>query len=190
MSLLIVIAHSDALSPLISALATGNAIVIKPSELVAWSTLHYMRAVKSCLVACGEDPDLVQCIVTRPRDVEALTGDPRIKHITFVSALCPNSAPSLTHAGSVCLLFADRLRASRRARSEESCRSVYPSATRARRQGMFRLCSLLSLPARCIDQSSRSISSGPVYRPRVSRLPEVQAHMDARSFVSSMSNSA
>lgn len=76
---------ADALSPLISSLATGNAIVIKPSELVAWSTLHYIRAVKACLVACGEDPELVQCVVTRPRDVEALTGNERVKHITFVS---------------------------------------------------------------------------------------------------------
>ncbi|KAM0786006.1 hypothetical protein ACM66B_006823 [Microbotryomycetes sp. NB124-2] len=74
------------LSPLIAALFSGNAIVVKPSELVAWSSLHYIDAVKQCLVACGEDPELVQCCITLPESVEALTGNERIKHITFIGS--------------------------------------------------------------------------------------------------------
>lgn len=76
---------ADALSPIIASLFTGNAIVVKPSELVAWSTLHFIRAVRDCLTACGEDPELVQCCVCLPDTVETLTGSERIKHITFVS---------------------------------------------------------------------------------------------------------
>lgn len=35
--------------------------------------------------ACGESPELVQIVTCLPDAVEALTGDSRIKHITFVS---------------------------------------------------------------------------------------------------------
>ncbi|GAA6007415.1 hypothetical protein JCM11491_004155 [Sporobolomyces phaffii] len=76
----------NALSPIIAALFSGNAIVVKPSENVAWSSLHVVEAVRSCLAACGEDPDLVQVAVTLPDSVEALTGDARIKHITFIGS--------------------------------------------------------------------------------------------------------
>ncbi|KAK4048506.1 Meiotic Sister-Chromatid recombination aldehyde dehydrogenase [Microbotryomycetes sp. JL201] len=76
----------NALSPIIASLFTGNAIVLKPSELVAWSTLYFIDAVKQCLIACGEDPELVQCCITLPDSVEALTGDERIKHITFIGS--------------------------------------------------------------------------------------------------------
>ncbi|GAA5903181.1 meiotic recombination directing protein [Sporobolomyces salmoneus] len=74
------------LSPIIAALFSGNAIVVKPSENVAWSSLHVIEAVRSCLAACGENPELVQIAVTLPESVEALTGDPRIKHITFIGS--------------------------------------------------------------------------------------------------------
>lgn len=106
------------ISPVIASLFSGNAIVVKPSENVAWSSLIFADAVRACLLACGEvrffpfllalpsspsllsiqflsflrspnvplsqDPELVQVVVTLPDSVEALTGNPRIKHITFV----------------------------------------------------------------------------------------------------------
>lgn len=75
------------ISPIIASLAAGNAIVVKPSEMVAWSSHIYADAVRACLAACGEDPDLVQIVVTLPDSVEALTGDARLKHITFVRRL-------------------------------------------------------------------------------------------------------
>ncbi|GAA5985650.1 hypothetical protein JCM11641_001462 [Rhodosporidiobolus odoratus] len=77
----------NALSPIIASLFSGNAIVVKPSENVAWSSLIFVDAVRACLVACGEDPDLVQVVVTLPESVEALTGDERIKHITFIGSV-------------------------------------------------------------------------------------------------------
>ncbi|CEQ41728.1 SPOSA6832_03470 [Sporobolomyces salmonicolor] len=98
---------ADALSPIIASLFSGNAIVVKPSESVAWSSLQVIEAVRTCLAACGEasyiafltsrhsdtnlsqftqDPELVQIVVTLPDSVEALTGDPRIKHITFIGS--------------------------------------------------------------------------------------------------------
>ncbi|BGP03337.1 Meiotic Sister-Chromatid recombination aldehyde dehydrogenase [Rhodotorula toruloides] len=76
----------NALGPIIASLAAGNAIVVKPSELVAWSSLIFVQAVRDCLEACGEDTELVQVVVTLPETVEALTGDPRIKHITFIGS--------------------------------------------------------------------------------------------------------
>ncbi|POY73058.1 hypothetical protein BMF94_3896 [Rhodotorula taiwanensis] len=74
------------ISPIIASLAAGNAIVVKPSEMVAWSSHIYADAVRACLAACGEDPDLVQIVVTLPDSVEALTGDARLKHITFIGS--------------------------------------------------------------------------------------------------------
>ncbi|GAA5989899.1 hypothetical protein JCM10908_002367 [Rhodotorula pacifica] len=74
------------ISPIIAALASGNAIVVKPSENVAWSSLIFIKAIRDCLSACGEDPELVQIVVTLPDSVEALTGDPRLKHITFIGS--------------------------------------------------------------------------------------------------------
>ncbi|BGP20001.1 hypothetical protein JCM10213_006779 [Rhodosporidiobolus nylandii] len=76
----------NALSPIIASLFAGNAIVVKPSENVAWSSLIFVEAVRACLAACGEDADLVQAVVTLPDSVEALTGDARIKHITFIGS--------------------------------------------------------------------------------------------------------
>ncbi|KAK4704146.1 hypothetical protein P7C70_g2068, partial [Phenoliferia sp. Uapishka_3] len=74
------------ISPIISSLFAGNAILLKPSELVLWSSDHYIRAIRSCLEACGHDPDLVQMIGCLPDAVEALTGDERIQHITFIGS--------------------------------------------------------------------------------------------------------
>mmetsp|Transcript_17283 Transcript_17283/g.52001 ORF Transcript_17283/g.52001 Transcript_17283/m.52001 type:complete len:610 (+) Transcript_17283:70-1899(+) len=47
-------------NPLIAALFTGNAIVIKVSEFAAWSTKYYGRVIRACLEAVGAPPDLVQ----------------------------------------------------------------------------------------------------------------------------------
>ncbi|GAA5962802.1 hypothetical protein JCM8115_001962 [Rhodotorula mucilaginosa] len=74
------------ISPIIAALATGNAIVVKPSENVAWSSLIFVQGIRDCLAACGEDPELVQVVITLPESVEALTGDARLKHITFIGS--------------------------------------------------------------------------------------------------------
>ncbi|KAM0751907.1 ALDH-like protein [Meredithblackwellia eburnea MCA 4105] len=74
------------ISPIISALMTGNSILLKPSELVLWSSTHYILAIRSCLSECGFDPDVVQGVYTRAESVEALTGDERLGHITFIGS--------------------------------------------------------------------------------------------------------
>eukprot|EP00441_Pelagodinium_beii_P036691 CAMPEP_0197626216 /NCGR_PEP_ID=MMETSP1338-20131121/5285_1 /TAXON_ID=43686 ORGANISM="Pelagodinium beii, Strain RCC1491" /NCGR_SAMPLE_ID=MMETSP1338 /ASSEMBLY_ACC=CAM_ASM_000754 /LENGTH=631 /DNA_ID=CAMNT_0043196739 /DNA_START=30 /DNA_END=1925 /DNA_ORIENTATION=+ len=47
-------------NPLIAAVFSGNAIVIKVSEFSAWSAGYLGRAIRACLEAAGAPPDLVQ----------------------------------------------------------------------------------------------------------------------------------
>eukprot|EP00414_Alexandrium_minutum_P000722 CAMPEP_0113820238 /NCGR_PEP_ID=MMETSP0328-20130328/1140_1 /TAXON_ID=39455 /ORGANISM="Alexandrium minutum" /LENGTH=518 /DNA_ID=CAMNT_0000788173 /DNA_START=82 /DNA_END=1635 /DNA_ORIENTATION=+ /assembly_acc=CAM_ASM_000350 len=47
-------------NPIIAALFSGNAIVIKVSEFASWSTKYYGRVIGACLKAVGAPPDLVQ----------------------------------------------------------------------------------------------------------------------------------
>lgn len=90
------------LGPIISALFTGNAIVVKGSEHVAWSSQHMLEGVRRCLAACGAPVDAVQLVVCGPDAVEALTRDPRIAHITFIGSdvvgrrVASAAAPQLT----------------------------------------------------------------------------------------------
>lgn len=74
------------LGPVIASLFSGNAVVIKCSEHVAWSSTHVLAAVRQCLAACGHSPELVQLVVCAPQYAEALTTDPRIAHITFIGS--------------------------------------------------------------------------------------------------------
>jgi acyl-CoA reductase-like NAD-dependent aldehyde dehydrogenase len=50
-------------NPLIAALFSGNAIIIKVSEYAAWSTKYYGRVIQACLAAVGAPADLVQFAV-------------------------------------------------------------------------------------------------------------------------------
>ena len=90
-------------SPIIAALFAGNAVVLKCSEHVIWSTLWFVGAIKECLRACKFNPELVQvcwsvfskggCILNSlevvcclPTEAEILTKSPVIKHITFIGS--------------------------------------------------------------------------------------------------------
>ncbi|PKI84663.1 Msc7p [Malassezia vespertilionis] len=90
------------LGPVISALFAGNAIVIKASEHVAWSSHLVLDAVRRCLRACGHAPELVQLVVCTPDDAALLTRDPRLAHITFIGSdavgrkVAAAAAPQLT----------------------------------------------------------------------------------------------
>lgn len=70
------------LSPILAGLFAGNAVVVKCSEQVAWSSLWYMGGVKECLRACGMSTDIVQLIVCLPEVAETITRNPTVKHIT------------------------------------------------------------------------------------------------------------
>lgn len=50
----------NAWSPILAALFSGNAIVVKCSEHVAWSSKWFVDVIKECLRACNFDPELVQ----------------------------------------------------------------------------------------------------------------------------------
>lgn len=90
------------LGPVISALFAGNAIVVKCSEQVAWTSQHMLNGVCRCLDACGAPSDLVQVVACGPASVEALTRDPRLAHITFIGSdavgrlVAAAAAPQLT----------------------------------------------------------------------------------------------
>lgn len=90
------------LGPIISALFAGNAIIVKCSEHVVWSSQHILTSVHKCMDACGVPRDLVQLVACGPQTVEALTRDARLAHITFIGSdvvgrrVAEAAAPQLT----------------------------------------------------------------------------------------------
>ncbi|CAI4063589.1 hypothetical protein SKDZ_08G0830 [Saccharomyces kudriavzevii ZP591] len=79
------------LGPIIAALFTGNAIVVKCSEQVVWSSEFFVELTRKCLEACEEDPNLVQlcyCLPPTENDDSAnyFTSHPGFKHITFIGS--------------------------------------------------------------------------------------------------------
>lgn len=74
----------NALGPITASLFAGNAIVVKCSEQVAWSSAFFINAVRTCIEACGFSPELVQLVVCYPEEASALTEHPLIRHITFI----------------------------------------------------------------------------------------------------------
>lgn len=49
-------------NPLIPALMAGNAIVLKPSEWVAWSSARFIDELRTVIETAGHSPDLVQAV--------------------------------------------------------------------------------------------------------------------------------
>lgn len=84
------------ISPVISALFAGNAALVKVSEQVAWSATYFTAIARGALVACGQDPALVQTIVCWPETAGHITSHPGIGHITFIGsrAVCQKVAAS------------------------------------------------------------------------------------------------
>jgi acyl-CoA reductase-like NAD-dependent aldehyde dehydrogenase len=98
------LALHNAWSPILAAIFAGNAIVLKCSEHVVWSTDWFVNVIRQCLTACGYDDNLVQVrrlldvnhafsdishlqlVCCYPEDAEALTKSPAIKHITFIGS--------------------------------------------------------------------------------------------------------
>lgn len=79
------------MGPIIAALFTGNAIVVKCSEQVVWSSEFFTTLVRKCLEACGESPDLVQLFYSLPPSegddaANYFTSHPSFKHITFIGS--------------------------------------------------------------------------------------------------------
>ncbi|KZT08679.1 meiotic sister-chromatid recombination aldehyde dehydrogenase [Laetiporus sulphureus 93-53] len=76
----------NAWSPIIAALFAGNAVVLKCSEQVIWSSRWFVGTIQECLRACGHDPGLVQLVCCYPEEAEALIKSELIKHITFIGS--------------------------------------------------------------------------------------------------------
>ena len=90
------------ISPVISALFSGNAIVLKPSEQTAWSSLYFLDIVRGALSACGHSADPVQSVICWPDIADHLTSHPALSHITFIGSrpiahkVCASAAKALT----------------------------------------------------------------------------------------------
>lgn len=74
------------LGPIIASLFTGNAIVVKCSEQVVWSSQWFIKLVQSALIACGHDPNLVQLVCCWPEDANYFTSHEGLSHITFIGS--------------------------------------------------------------------------------------------------------
>ncbi|OCT53416.1 putative aldehyde dehydrogenase-like protein C21C3 [Cladophialophora carrionii] len=89
------------ISPVISALFSGNAIAVKPSEQTCWSTSYFLSIIQEALRSCGHDPNLVQNIICLPDVADHLTSHPKIGHITFIGSrevahkVCASAAKAL-----------------------------------------------------------------------------------------------
>ncbi|KAH6605613.1 aldehyde dehydrogenase [Trichoderma cornu-damae] len=74
------------MGPIISALFTGNAILVKVSEQTAWSSAYFLGIARGALAAHGHDPQIVQTVVCWPQTAGHLTSHPGISHITFIGS--------------------------------------------------------------------------------------------------------
>ncbi|KAL8728692.1 MAG: hypothetical protein Q9181_005265, partial [Wetmoreana brouardii] len=92
----------NALSPIISTLFTGSALLLKSSEQTAFSSHYFSSIARTALSACGHSPHLVQSLICWPQTANHLTSHPEISHITFIgsrsiaNAVCASAAKALT----------------------------------------------------------------------------------------------
>ncbi|KAK9469486.1 Aldehyde/histidinol dehydrogenase [Lipomyces arxii] len=74
------------LNPVISAIYSGNAIVVKCSESVLWSSTVFADFTKTVLKACNAPEDLVQLVCPWPTHADYLTSHADISHVTFIGS--------------------------------------------------------------------------------------------------------
>ncbi len=88
------------IGPVISALFSGNGILVKVSEQTAWSSSYFTTIIRGALVAHGHDPALVQTVVCWPQTANHITSHPGISHITFIGSrpICHKVATSAASA--------------------------------------------------------------------------------------------
>ncbi|KAL8931848.1 MAG: hypothetical protein Q9211_006691, partial [Gyalolechia sp. 1 TL-2023] len=92
----------NALSPVISTLFTGSALLLKPSEQTAFSSSYFTSIARNALSACSHSPNLIQSVVCWPQTANHLTSHPGISHITFIGSssvahtVCASAAKAVT----------------------------------------------------------------------------------------------
>lgn len=74
------------LGPIVAALFSGNAIVVKCSEQVVWSSTWFIGMVRAALSLLDINEDLVQLCCCFPENAEYFTSHPGLKHITFIGS--------------------------------------------------------------------------------------------------------
>lgn len=74
------------MGPIIAGVFSGNGVVIKCSERVRWSSEFFMSVVKGALKICEIDEDLVQLVCCWGKDSDAVSGNPRLNHLTFIGS--------------------------------------------------------------------------------------------------------
>lgn len=74
------------MGPLIASIFTGNAIIIKCSEQVVWSSTWFVQLVRKVLTELDIDENLVQLCCCFPEDADYFTSHPGISHITFIGS--------------------------------------------------------------------------------------------------------
>lgn len=74
------------LGPIVAAIFTGNAIVVKCSEQVVWSSKWFVDLVRVILKELNIDQDLVQLCYCFPNDADYFTSHPELNHITFIGS--------------------------------------------------------------------------------------------------------
>lgn len=74
------------IGPIISAIFSGNGILVKTSEQTAWSASYFASIARGALVAHGHDPALVQTVVCWPQVANHITSHRKISHITFIGS--------------------------------------------------------------------------------------------------------
>lgn len=90
------------MGPVIAAIFTGNAIVVKCSENVVWSSTWYVQMCRSVLKALEVDENLIQLCYCFPQDADYFTSHPGLDHITFIGSkqiahhIASNAAKQLT----------------------------------------------------------------------------------------------
>ncbi|KAI3403453.2 MSC7 [Candida oxycetoniae] len=90
------------MGPVIAALFTGNAIIVKCSENVVWSSKWFIEMCRTALRSLDIDQDLIQLCCCFPKDADYFTSHPGIRHITFIGSkpiahhVVTNAAKELT----------------------------------------------------------------------------------------------
>lgn len=64
---------------------SGNGIMVKCSEYVAWSSQYYLSIIRKCLEVHGHDPELVQ-FITGFADVGEAVVKSGVDHVTFIGS--------------------------------------------------------------------------------------------------------
>ncbi|KAK2875102.1 hypothetical protein FQN49_001772 [Arthroderma sp. PD_2] len=89
------------ISPVISAIFAGNAVIVKPSEHTAWSSVFLCDIIQRAIVNCGHPKDLVQTVICLPQHADVMTSHPLLRHLIFIGSkpvaheVCKSAAKAL-----------------------------------------------------------------------------------------------